>query len=761
MNTAKNRNFLVYFSIFAIVLINSCSSFRYKTFDEEALKTQDDPEPNYNITMNKDYQDFTTYMFMGNRIENFSTYFNTYFNARENFDDAYDEYVKRVLAVYSERLDSIFEKPPLPQEAIDKFTKAIEKASKIIQYHKSSQFMDKSVLLIGQSYYYLGDYLKAERKFSEFLSKLNVSPLYEEAVLFMAGTQLRLNNDKTALDKLDELIAKSKNNKILSGAYQSKAEYYLYKKDYENAIVNFRKAIEYSSDSEFKAQMQYIVATVTERLDTKKAVAEFEKVMDYGVTFDLEYLARYNYVKNLIINNSFAKSIYELEDLEVKYKDIPLYLGEINYLKGTYFEQKKEMKKALDQFYFVILTYPSTKASSDASYRIGLYEENVKQNYLNALRYYRFSSEQSQAGTYHSSASSKTKVFKNYFDLKSIIIGVSINTDYDSTFRKKTSKMPLQNNNEEPGKIEEETGKPGGNPGFLDSLLEGLRNVDTSGVILKKNDSDEVSRKKIDTSQAGIKKISQAKYEIAELFLYDLNRADSCEYYLRNAYENSTDYEFKAKVLFALANLFRNTENSGKSDEILKQIIDEYPSSSFAVSSKRLLNIPVDTEEAQDPAEAQFMNAEKLFMSRSYDSAMVVFREIIDNFPASKYAVKSLFAAGWIYENIRFKPDSAYAYYSFLVAKSPASEQAVLVVHKINEYDSFFKSSKDSTGINDSVLAIDSMAVKDSLDSYKEMPDKKDLLLDKEKKDGTENDPSGKQPSMKKEDNDDGSDNSK
>ena len=346
MKLTKYLKFLPFLAIFFLFLLQSCSTFKYKTYDEEANKDIDDPEPNYNLTLKKEYQDFTSYMFIGNRIENFSTYFNTYFNARENFDDAFEEYVKRVLSVYSSRLDSIFEKPPLSQESIDKFNIAIEKASKIIQYNKSSQFMDRSVLLVGRSYYYLGDYLKAERKFSEFFSKLPASSLYDEAVLFMARTQMRLDNMKSALAKLDEIIAKSQNREILSGAYQSKAEYYLSIKDYDNAIKNFREAIEFSTDSEFKAQMQFIIATVTERFDTKKAASEFDKVMDYGVSFDLEYLANYNKTKNLIANNEFSKSLYMIEELEVKYKDIVPYLGEINFLKGIYYEQKKETRKS-------------------------------------------------------------------------------------------------------------------------------------------------------------------------------------------------------------------------------------------------------------------------------------------------------------------------------------------------------------------------------------------------------------------------------
>jgi uncharacterized protein YabN with tetrapyrrole methylase and pyrophosphatase domain len=66
-------------------------------------------------------------MFIGNRIENFGTYFNTFFNAKENFDEAYEDYVTRVLSTYNERLDSIYATPGISQEAKDKFNR-IEKA---------------------------------------------------------------------------------------------------------------------------------------------------------------------------------------------------------------------------------------------------------------------------------------------------------------------------------------------------------------------------------------------------------------------------------------------------------------------------------------------------------------------------------------------------------------------------------------------------------------------------------------------------------
>jgi hypothetical protein len=61
----------------ALSAIVGCSTFNYKTYDEEKNKDVDDPEPNYDLTLDPSFQEFTGFMFIGNRIENFSTYFNT------------------------------------------------------------------------------------------------------------------------------------------------------------------------------------------------------------------------------------------------------------------------------------------------------------------------------------------------------------------------------------------------------------------------------------------------------------------------------------------------------------------------------------------------------------------------------------------------------------------------------------------------------------------------------------------------------------
>jgi tetratricopeptide (TPR) repeat protein len=491
---------------------------------------------------------------------------------------------------------------------------------------------------------------------------------------------------------------------VVSESYQSIAEYYLNKKDYVNGIINFKKAIDLSRDSEFKAQMQFLVASVTARSDRKAAVKEFEKVLDYDASFELEYLSRYNTAKNLILSGNFSSANSLIEDLLVKYKDNAQYIGEVSYLKGTYYEEKKDYKNALRQYSDVMKNFPSTVSSAESSFRVGKYFEEMAGNYLNALRYYRYSTEQSTAGANYKNAAYKMSIFKRYFELKSAIAGSEINTDYDEEFlnNTKTEKEIEGKEFEKEG----DRGKSGGVRTYFpaDSLLD----KDTSDV-------SEIDSAGIKQKQAAI-----ATFELAELFLYSLNRNDSCEYYLEQALDLSGDYDFRAKVLFALASLYQNTNRSEKSEEILRQIVAEYPLSSVANSSRRLLNISVSNQISNDSGDSIYNLAEDLFTRGNFDASLREFKQLIIDHPNSVHMEKALFAAGWIYENILMKSDSAYYYYRSLIKTVPNSEAASVVMVKVEEYESFNKSLEDTTSVKTDSLGLNNESIIDSNKILKE-----------------------------------------
>ena len=687
MKTFKYSNLFLLISALIVSLIGfqSCSTFTYKTYEPQ--KDVEDPEPNYDMTLNPGFQEYTSYMFIGNRVENFGTYFNTFFNAKENYEEAYEDYTARVLSTYIERLDSIYATPNLSQEAKDKFNKSIEKASKVIQYHKSSAFMDQAVLLIGKCYFYLGDYLKAERKFGEFVSKLSKSEYIEEALLFLARTQLRLGSDEEALATLNNLIKNSKDKQIIAGAYQSLGEYYINKKDYAASLTNYIKSIEFSNNSEFKAQMQFLIASVSARQDPRKGAAEFKKVLNYNTSFELEYLARYNQVKNMIVSSSFGGILDLLDELRVDYKEYPEYLSDIEYLAAKYYEQKKEYKKAIKYYKDVIINYPKTIASSDASFSIANYFEHTAGDYLTAYKYYKFSIDESVNGHNNKIAGKKTAVFKRYFELSSIIADKEINTNYDTLFLRELQPGLLKEGEESKGEIKIK-GKgdegPGGKPGVFDSSHSLL--------------SDSISNNKISDDSLKLKEenIIKAKFELAELFIYDIAIPDSAEKYFEQAYDESGDYDLKSKVLFALAVLYKNNDRSEKYEQTLKTIVNEYPLSSVANECRKLLNIPVVSEVNKSVEDSIFSFAETKFVNMEYGEALGGFLEISSNYPDSKYYTKSTYAAGWIYENVLGNADSAVFYYTKVAEGAPSPEFYDLVINKLAVYENSFIENNDS-----------------------------------------------------------------
>jgi TolA-binding protein len=369
--------------------------------------------------------------------------------------------------------------------------------------------------------------------------------------------------------------------------------------------------------------------------------------------------------------------------MEVEYKDNLVYLSEIDLLHAKYYAQKKNFKKANEEYLSIILIYPKTVASSDASYALADYYENQKGDYLNALRYYRYSSEESSLGHFASIANSKLKTFKRYFELMSVIAGEEINTDYDTSFLNLT--RPPGYENIEPGfekEGEEKKGRPGGwslSPlySFADSLQDSqFVQVDSAALITEK--------------------IAKAKFELAELFVYDLNKTDSAEKYLWSAYEQSEDSNFKGTVLFTLSGLYRGIDNSVKADEILRTLVEEYPLSEMANESRKLLNLPLVEASGLSPADSIYSSAENYFVTGNYDASMNSFMEIINNYPDSKHIDRANYAAGWIYENVRHKYDSAYYYYSKLAEKSPNSEYSLMITGKLQEYRSANGAPPDS-----------------------------------------------------------------
>ncbi|MBP9096861.1 MAG: tetratricopeptide repeat protein, partial [Ignavibacteria bacterium] len=360
------------------IFIGGCNYTTVRTYERPSEKdVEEDPQPNYDVSLDEDYQDYVSFMFMGNRNENFSTYFNTYFMASSDFDDAITLYRTSTVASFNRRLDSLNITPPVSGEIKDKLTKVIERASKVIQLHKNSKFLDDAVLLIGKSYFYLGDYLQAERKFNEFLTNLSASDLYDEAMYYLGVTKMKLRKTEEASTILKNQVSTAKDKEVRSEAAAELGIDAFGKKNYKDAIDYFRKSIEYTSDNENKALKQFILARIYSLYAPTQAAKEFYKVLDYSSDFDLAFYAKLNYGKSLDKERQFSKAYEELDNLRRKYREVPEYkqLTELELANNLY-EQKK-YKQAIEGYFDVIIDYPASVAASDAYYYLANHYETI------------------------------------------------------------------------------------------------------------------------------------------------------------------------------------------------------------------------------------------------------------------------------------------------------------------------------------------------------------------------------------------------
>lgn len=725
------------------IFIGGCNFTTVRTYERPSEKdVEEDPQPNYDVSLDEDYQDYVSFMFMGNRNENFSTYFNTYFMASSDFEAALNLYRTSTVASFNRRLDSLNITPPVSGDIKDKLTKVIERASKVIQLHKNSKFLDDAVLLIGKSYFYLGDYLQAERKFNEFLTNLSASNLYDEAMYYLGATKMKLGKTDEATTILKNLVSSAEEKEVRSEAAGELGINAFGKKNYKDAIDYFRQSIENTGDKDNKALKQFILARIYSLYAPNQAAKEFLKVLDYSSDFDLVFYANLNYSKALDTDKKLGTAFEELDDLKTKYREVPEYrqLAELEMANNLYYQKK--YKDAIRGYFDVIIDYPSSVAASDAYYYLANHYENVEKSYLKALVNYKKSTEENPSSDFLTLSKKKSEIFSRYFSLHE-----KIDTSYKVTIpteNKELEKRRLIRNEEKgiaPNKLDNETETPNGRENGKGSGMQTIYFSYTNLSDSIKDNPEKINKEKIQSKDelqskqeekttvsdsttvetidtASIRRAYDDKfnsyYELAELFLYDLKRVDSSVYYLNVILDKFKDEDKTSRTMYTLATIYANNNEPDKANELYRELIQQFPNTIFANEARTILGITT-IELEEETVKEIYKDAEKRLLAGASRDAIVILNSLKDKYPDSELVPKTYYTLGWIYENILRNKDSVVFYYRTLKERFPNSEYAQRVADKLAVLDVrkvsdslTTKMPVDSTG---TILPLDSTGV--------------------------------------------------
>lgn len=247
--------------------------------------------------------------FVTRNYHNMTSRYNGYFYAKESMKDAQTKISKSYIDDYSQLLP-IFRLPNTPETkgCFSDLEKAIKKSSGVIEHHAivkkgtnppqevpgAVKWIDDNYLIIGQAYYYKGEYLAALDIFDYLIQKYSDFPIRYDAILWKARTQIQMNAYTDAESLLD-MIGSDKGcpPELLPAIKATYADLYMHKGNYAGAIKNLEETVELTKSKKERARYIYILAQLYEKTGKeKKAYDAYEQVIKLNPPYDMLFNAK-------------------------------------------------------------------------------------------------------------------------------------------------------------------------------------------------------------------------------------------------------------------------------------------------------------------------------------------------------------------------------------------------------------------------------------------------------------------------------------
>ncbi len=230
--------------------------------------------------------------FLGKRYDNFTAYYNTFYNAKKEYRTGLNS-IERAGEndINRNQYLPIFITPDRVSNQTN-FDEAIKKSADILRENPNSKWVDDALLLIGQSYFYLKNYVGAEQKFQEVMDL--GGELQDEARFWLGRTLIASNDFSRGLDHLEVSL----NREGVSGRWlphlgMSLAELYVKQESWAEAITALEQSIEGMKDKGLASRAQFLLGQVYETLGQYgNATQSYSKVLKYKPDYPLVYAAQ-------------------------------------------------------------------------------------------------------------------------------------------------------------------------------------------------------------------------------------------------------------------------------------------------------------------------------------------------------------------------------------------------------------------------------------------------------------------------------------
>jgi tetratricopeptide (TPR) repeat protein len=567
-------------------------------------------------------------------------YFNTFHNIRKNFNTAENS-----------RKDAGRDKATGPE--VKQYTDAITKASKVLERHPTSGYVDDALYIIGASYFYLGDYSQAARKFKELFANYPQSEYIRPSRILLARSKLMLKEEAEAVVVFEQIFQEEKDRKMKADAARALGQYYFDGKEYEKANVYFMALKDSLGDANDKLKAStYVADGYFDRFLYDKALDSYDEALKYSPDTLQYFRINYRMAECEFFMSRMSPGLERLGNLAAN----QLYYDSLTVIRlkmAEGYAWDGDLNGALNAYEKITVENPKTVNAALAYYEMGLIYQYDYENMDKALEYYKKARDEHRSSSIYADAARRVSMLGL---LEQYAKGNETKEAADSTGKDKQLDIDQLSENE--------------------YLLGELFYFD-----LEKPDSA------LHAFATVVDKYPQSKFApqsmISMAYLYredfaDTAKSDSLYRRVLADYPKSDQAQEVIKLL-GLAGTVADTGYAAKKFEQAETYFEAFQK---VDSSEHYLYLEADSGRS---AVVEAKGRDYLRQLDLLDSATDYYRVVADSFPYSSYNVKAKYVLLYIFDKyITIGDSSLIDLYSAFVDSFPDSKYAEEISKKYN-----------------------------------------------------------------------------
>lgn len=329
---------------------------------------------------------------MNRSYQNMVAHFNVYFNGQQKLEDTRLMLEKGHLDDFSKVIDVY----PYGSDANRKsqsgqMDEVIKKASRVISERPISKWVDDAYLMMGQAYFFKGDYFAAIETFQFLNSQYKGTTISYEATLWIIKSYVLLGKEKEA-----EAIIGLLNNdpdfppKLKASLHEVSAYVYIRVEKYKIATENMEKALPLAKGSYKKARYHYILGQLYAEQGNRTKAREHYKIVTKGSPpYEMAFNAKINLARNYDpANKAEVRSARRYLKSMLKDDKNTAYYAQVYYELGVIEQKEGNSELAIDYFK---LSSQNNRANGDQKALVFLAMADIyfaRPDYKNAQVYY-------------------------------------------------------------------------------------------------------------------------------------------------------------------------------------------------------------------------------------------------------------------------------------------------------------------------------------------------------------------------------------